>query len=164
VIHFVTGDILHSQAQALAHGVAPGDHFDSGLALALRGRWPTMVKDFRHHCQVSHPKPGEAWMWASAEGKRIVSLLTQEPATAHHTKPGPATTAHVNHALRELRRLADKERFESLALPRLATGVGGLDWKDVRPLLERHLGDMKIPVYVYEKYEAGLAASEPARG
>lgn len=162
MIHFLTGDILHSQARALAHGVAPGDHFDSGLALALRERWPAMAKDFRHHCQVSHPKPGEAWTWAGADGKRIVNLMTQEPAPGHHAKPGRATVAHVNHALRELRRVADHESFASLALPRLATGVGGLDWKDVKPLIQKHLGDLKIPIYVYETYQPGVAAKEPA--
>jgi O-acetyl-ADP-ribose deacetylase (regulator of RNase III) len=162
VIHFLSGDILHTRARVLAHGVAPGDHFDSGLALALRERWPAMSKDFRHHCQVSHPKPGEVWTWAGADGTRIVNLLTQEPAPAHHAKPGRATVAHVNHALRELRRVAEQESFASLALPRLATGVGGLDWNEVKPLVEKHLGDLKIPVYVYEAYQPGVAANEPA--
>jgi O-acetyl-ADP-ribose deacetylase (regulator of RNase III) len=40
MIHEVTGDILLSTAQAIARGVAPNDHFDSGLALALREKWP----------------------------------------------------------------------------------------------------------------------------
>ena len=57
----VQGDILLSKAAAIAHGVAPNDHFDSGLALSLRERWPAMVKDFRHYCQTSHPKSGEIW-------------------------------------------------------------------------------------------------------
>jgi O-acetyl-ADP-ribose deacetylase (regulator of RNase III) len=162
VIHFLSGDILNSRARALAHGVAPGDHFDSGLALALRERWPAMVKDFRHHCQVSNPKTGEAWTWAGPDGKRIVNLLTQEPAPGHHGRPGRATVAHVNHALRELRHVAEKEAFASLALPRLATGVGGLDWKDVKPLVERHLGDLTIPIFVYEIYQPGVTTKEPA--
>lgn len=162
MIHFVAGDILKSRAQALAHGIAPGDHFDSGLALALRERWPALAKDFRHHCQVSHPKPGEVFTWVAPEGRRIVNLLTQDPAPSHHAKPGPATLAHVNHVLRELHRIAERERFDSLALPRLATGVGGLDWKDVRPLIDRHLGELAIPIFVYERYEPGVEASEPA--
>ncbi len=161
MIHFVSGDILKSQARAIAHGVAPSDHFDSGLALALRERWPAMVKDFRHHCQVSHPKPGEAWTWAAADGRRIVSLLTQEAAPSHQAKPGRATLQHVGHALRELHRIAEEENFASLALPRLATGVGGLDWKDVRPLVEKHLGELKIPIFAYETYQPGIAANEP---
>jgi len=48
VIHEVTGDILLTKAQAIAHGVAPGEHFDSGLALSLRENWPAMAKDYRH--------------------------------------------------------------------------------------------------------------------
>jgi hypothetical protein len=42
----------------------------------------------------------------------------------------------------------------------LATGVGGLDWSDVQPMLARHLGDLGIPVFVYTTYQAGHAANE----
>lgn len=164
MIHFLTGDILLSSSRAIAHGVAPGDHFDSGLALALRERWPAMVKDFRHYCQQSHPKPGTLWTWAGANGVRIVNLLTQEAAPAHHARPGKASLANVNHALRELARLVETEKIGSLALPRLATGVGGLEWSEVRPLLEKHLGALEIPVCVYETYKPGVAAAEPQAG
>lgn len=164
MIHWLSGDILHSQARALAHGVAPADHFASGLALALRERWPALVKDFRHYCQLQHPQPGGAFTWAGADGRRIVNLLKQEPAPAHHAKPGRASVSHVNHALHELRRIAEEERFASLALPRLATGIGGLDWKDVRPLVEKHLDTLGIPVLVYETSQPGVVAKEPTRG
>jgi O-acetyl-ADP-ribose deacetylase (regulator of RNase III) len=36
MIREVKGDILLSRAEAIAHGVASFDHFDSGLALSLR--------------------------------------------------------------------------------------------------------------------------------
>jgi len=44
MIEFDSGDLLLSAAKAIAHGVAPGDHFDSGLALALRERWPEIAR------------------------------------------------------------------------------------------------------------------------
>jgi hypothetical protein len=47
-------------------------------------------------------------------------------------------------------------------LPRLATGVGGLDWKVVKPLIWQHLGTLAIPIYVYGTYVPGVAANEPA--
>jgi O-acetyl-ADP-ribose deacetylase (regulator of RNase III) len=156
----VSGDIMLSKAQVVAHGVAPGDHFDQGLALSLRKDYPAMVKDFRHYCQVNHPKPGELWVWAGAEGVRIVNLLTQEAAPSKKGHPGKASTQSVSAALKKLRELIEEENFESVALPRLATGVGGLDWTDVLPLMEQHLGDLKQPVYVYEEYHAGVAAKE----
>ncbi len=149
-----SGDILLSEAQAIAHGVAPNDHFNQGLALALRERFPAMAKDFRHYCQLQHPKAGHAWLWAGAE-KVVVNLMTQEPALDNKAHPGKATAHNVGHALKELRALIEKEDIKSLALPRLATGVGGLDWSEVEPLIEKHLGDVKIPVIVYETYEKG---------
>jgi O-acetyl-ADP-ribose deacetylase (regulator of RNase III) len=162
MIRYVTGDLLKSKAAAIAHGVAPNDPFNQGLAHALREAWPAMYKDFRHYCQSQHPKAGECWTWGGAEGARIVALFTQEAAYEHGAKPGKATTALVNHALRALTAEARKEGFKSLALPRLATGVGGLDWSDVKPLLEKHLAELGVPVYVYEHYVAGQAADEAA--
>ncbi len=159
MIREVTGDLLLSKAHAIAHGVAPDDDFKSGLALALRERWPAMYKDFRHHCHQSSPKAGSVWTWGGPN-VRIVNLMTQEAPRSAGQHPGKATVANVNHALRELRHVIEAEGFKSLALPRLATGVGGLTWEEVKPLIEKHLGDLKIPVYVYSRYQAGVTAAE----
>lgn len=162
MIHYVTGDILFSKAQAIAHGVAPNDSFSSGLALSLRENWPAMYKDFRHYCQTNHPKAGTAWMWGGAEGARIINLFTQEAAYDHGAKPGKATVENVNHSLRELHKIMEAEKFTSLALPRLATGVGGLDWEEVSPLINKHLDSLNVPVYVYISFQKGIAADEPS--
>jgi O-acetyl-ADP-ribose deacetylase (regulator of RNase III) len=156
----VEGDILLSKAQAIAHGVAPGDHFTSGLALALRERWPAMAKDYRHYCQAGHPKAGEIWSWSGADGRSIINLMTQAAAYAHGEKPGKATIENVNHSLKALAKLVQAEGIKSLALPRLATGVGGLDWAEVKPLVIKHLGDLGIPVYVYSVFHKDVAAGE----
>lgn len=153
----VSGDILLSKAQVIAHGVAPEDHFNQGLALSLREQYPAMAKDFRHYCQVSHPKPGDIWTWAGTDGKRVVNLMTQEAPKSKQSHPGKATTHNVNLALRHLRKLAEDEGFTSIALPKLATGVGGLDWSEVQPLIDNHLGDLDIPVYLYTSYVQGQA-------
>lgn len=160
MIHELTGDLLLSEAHLIAHGVAPGDHLSTGLALALRERWPSMAKDFRHWCHLNHPKAGGVWRW-SGPGVNIACLLTQTPAEDEGGTPGRATTAQVNHALRALKELIEAEGFTSVALPRLATGVGGLDWAEVKPLIEHHLGGLGVPVYVYAHFVAGQKAAEP---
>ncbi len=156
----VRGDILLSDAKAIAHGVAPHDHFNQGLALALRERHPAMAKDFRHYCHQDNPKPGHAWLWAGPE-RVIINLMTQEPAPDNKAHPGKATAHNVNHALKELRAILEKEDISSVALPRLATGVGDLDWDEVEPMIEKHLGDLGIPVMVYVSYEKDKKAAEP---
>jgi len=157
----VSGDILFSKAQVIAHGVAPNDHFDSGLALALRERWPSMVKDFRHFCRVSNPTPGALWTWGGTDGVRIVNLLTQEPAPSKNGKPGQATLQNVNHALKALAAEIQSEGWKSVALPKLATGVGRLDWDDVKSLIQQRLGGLGVPMIVYTEYRAGIEAKEP---
>lgn len=155
----VSGDLMLSQARLIAHGVAPGDHFSQGLALALRENWPALAKDFRHYCQSSHPKSGEIWMW-HGPGIHVANLMTQEAAYDHGSTPGVAHLEHVNHALRELRKEISKEGYASVALPKLATGVGKLEWEEVKPLIEKHLGDLGIPIFLYTTYRAGVAADE----
>lgn len=159
MIKQVAGDILLTKADAIAHGIAPNDPFNHGLARALREKWPMMHKDYNHYAHQTHPKPGEIWAWGGF-GARIFNLLTQEGGFDHGTKPGRATLSNVNHCLRRLRHELQKGEITSLAVPRLATGVGGLDWDDVRPLIEEHLGPVGIPVFVYSEYHSGVQAAE----
>lgn len=155
----VCGDILLSEAQAIAHGVAPHDNFNQGLALALRERYPAMAQDFRHYCHQQSPKPGHAWLWAGPE-KIIINLMTQESAPDNKGHPGKASIKNINHALKELRSIIEKEEIKSIALPRLATGVGRIEWSDVEPLIEKYLDDLKIPVIIYKTYNKDKKAIE----
>ena len=108
----------------------------------------------------------ELWVWGGVDGLRVACLFTQEAAAAHGSNPGNATLGNVNHALKALAAECRREQWPSLALPRLATGVGGLEWAQVKPLVEKHLGELGIPVIVYETFHAGVKGDEglPARG
>jgi len=159
MIQYVSGDILLTKAQAIAHGVAPKDPMSQGLALALHQKYPAMHKDFHHWCNQQHGKPGEAWLWGSTGGVRIVNLLTQE-AAQNHSHPGRASIKHVRDSLRALVKIATDESLTSIAIPRLATGVGGLQWSAVEPVIKEELGKLNIPVYVYTEYHAGTSAKE----
>ncbi len=161
MLHTVSGDILLTEAQTIAHGVAPNDPMNQGLALSLHEKFPAMHKDFHHWCHQHHPKPGEAWLWGGPENVRIVNLLTQEGGYEHGALPGKATVKNVRNSLKALAKMVKKESLTSLALPRLATGVGGLEWDDVWPLIEEYLGNLDIPVYVYTEFHPGQKAVEP---
>ena len=159
MIYDLEGDMLLTKAQAFAHGVSPNDHFDAGLALALREMWPGLAKDFRHYAHQAHPKPGELWTYRSADGHTIYNVITQEGDHASSSS-WRASIPNVNHVLKRLRHELDKGDVKSVALPRLATGAGGLDWDEVRPLIQQHLGDVGIPVHVYVTYRKGAAGKE----
>ena len=156
----VEGDILLTKTSVIAHGIAANDPMNQGLAKSLHDRYPAMHKDFHHWCHQQHPKPGSAWIWGGVNGVRIVNLLTQEGGYDHGSRPGKATTANVRHALKALKKILLKEQIGSLALPRLATGVGGLEWSEVQPIITEQMGDLEIPVYVYSVYRPDQLAGE----
>lgn len=165
MIREVEGDILLSRAQVIAHGIAVQEHFDHGLALALRERWPSMARDYRHALHGRHMNAGDVWAWAGVDNdgstRNIVNLLTQDMVgEGPSARPGKARVESVHHALKALARHLTSTGATSVALPRLATGVGGLDWADVKPLLQQHLGSLGIPVLLYETYRKDVAADE----
>ena len=156
MIKEIHGDILLSDAQCWAHGVAANDDFKKDLAQHLKESYPSLYKDFRHFCQNQHPKAGTIWTWASADGKRIVQLLTQEGHYEKGARPGEATIHNVHHALKKLKEFVIQEKITSVAIPRIGTGTGGLKWDDVYPLVKEELSLLNIPIYVYTKYERGV--------
>lgn len=156
----VTGDILLSKASAICHGISPNDPFNQGLALSLREMWPAMYSDFRHYCKTYHPKAGGLWSWGGPDHTRIVSLFTQEEAPTPGARPGKASLPNLNHCFKALKKEVKEQGYKSIAISKLATGVGGLDWKDVRPLMNECLADIGIPVYVYSTFKKGQAGLE----
>lgn len=160
MIKKVAGDILLSEASAIAHGIAPNDHFNQGLAHMLREQWPSMYKDFRHYCHTYHPKAGELWTWASSTSLQIINLFTQDPPKGEGAIPGKASLSHLRSCLKNLKKEIEKEGITSLALPKLATGVGGLSWSDVEPEIQSILGDSKANIFLYEEFVPGQKAQE----
>ena len=100
-------------------------------------------------------------MWGGSDGVRIVYLITQEGGYEYGSRPGKATLKYVRDSLKELIKIIKKEAIISIALPKLATGVGGLEWDDVYSIIEEKLGDLDIPVYLYTDFHAGQRAKEP---
>lgn len=161
MIYQVEGDILLSRAYAIVQGVGINDPMDKGLALALHTEFPAMHEDFHRWCHQHNTRPGEAWLWDAASNLRIVNLITQDIVDRNEYQIGKATLSNIKHALADLEKIILREKFPSIALSRLATGSGDLDWDDIWPLIENSLGKLDIPVYVYSTYQAGQKAEEP---
>lgn len=160
MIKYVEGDITQTTADALIHGVAPMDDFKQGLALSLRESWPALYKDFRHYCHQTSPKEGGLWTWKGPNTPFIVNLFTQAPAPSGNSHPGKATLPNLNHCFHALEKELKEREIKSLAITKLATGVGGLDWDEVKGLMESTFKSWDVPVYVYESFKKGVKAEE----
>lgn len=161
MIYKIEGDILLSKALAIVHGVGVNDPMDKGLALALSNKYPHLQKDFDRWCHQHSTKPGEAWLWVGQDNDRVVNLITHESIESNEYHCYKATLINIKHALSELVKIIVHKKLTSIAVPRLGTGLGDLEWDDVWWLIENNLGELDIPVYVYVDYIPGHQAEEP---
>jgi O-acetyl-ADP-ribose deacetylase (regulator of RNase III) len=156
----VTGDILLSDAEAIAHGVSVDDDFKHGVGAKLKEEWPQMYKDFRHFCKTHSPKVGDVWTWKGPGSPVIFNLFTQAAPENDGGIPGKASLSNVHHALKNMTKELKKEEIKSVAFTRLATGVGGLDWNEVKTTLTTDLREYDGKVIVYSTFKASLKAAE----
>ncbi len=150
MIRYVNGDILYTRAQTIGHGVSTDDDFKTGLGLVLRQHYPDLYKEFRQHLKNARPRPGEYWLWKHPS-KNILQFFIREES-------GKAKQNHLNRALHEVRRHHKELGIQSLALTRLGSGLGKLEWAEAREALESQLADLPLDVVVYEHYAAGKKA------
>ena len=103
-------------------------------------------------------RAASGWAGVDEQGKTqcIVNLITQGMLhSGRSAKPGKASLEDVGHALRELARYVRSEGVSSLALPCVATGVGGLDWSGGQAAGGSPPGRPGDPGDFYEVYRSG---------
>ena len=153
----LVGNIAFSKADAIVQGIAPDEDFSQGVALAVSQKHPGIIEDFAQLRSETPPQPGSLWTWRSGTGPRVVSLFIRAAADNHR---GTAKVEWIDQALAQLRELALRENFRSLALPKIGTGAGDLDWREVKPLIQKHLGDLPAKVFLYTIFNPLIAGVE----
>ena len=160
MIYEVEGDIMLTRAQVIAHNVAVNDPMTRGTSRKLSERFPAMVEAYHAWCEETNPEPGELWLWEAADHTQILNLITHEGDDDPTRVRRPDKIA-VHRCLRRMARLVADERLKSIAMPKIASGEFGIDWAEVRAMLDSQLSELVIPVFVYVQNLEGQVASEP---
>ena len=152
-VFFTRGDLFLSGAHTIAHGVNCAGKMGAGIAREFKRRYPQMFDEYRRRCSSGELRPGGYFLDKTTE-PWVLNLATQD--TTHG-----AALEHVRSCLEDFARYYSQEGIKSLAIPKIAAGLGGLDWNMIRDLIERVLGPLPLAVYVYEDYAQGLKGQEP---
>ena len=153
MIKEVYGNIMWSKSDAIVQGIARNEDFSRGLAASIKNEWPAIAQDFDACCCNGELQEGDVWIWENASGVDVINLIT-------HGESNEASLSSLDKSLAALVELAKEKGLKSLAVPKVGTDVGDLDWRDVKPLIEKHLGAMSIPVYLYTIFQKNIAAVE----
>jgi len=161
MIYEVEGDILMSRADVIAQGVSVSDPMTSGLARKLQEKFPSMREQFIEWCEETNPEPGEIWLWPGDGKTRVLNLIVGEAADTELGRASRPDKIAVHRAFRAVNKLVVDERLSSIAMPKIGSGAGGIDWLEVRGMMHSQLGELLIPLFVYVTPLDGMLASEP---
>ncbi len=153
MIKEVYGNILWSTSDAIVQGIALNEEFSEGLALSIKEEWPAIEADFKASCCNGQLKEGDVWEWPNTSGVDVLNLVT-------HKHASKARLDDLDACLGKLADLVSQRGLKSLAIPKVGTDTGDLDWRDVKPLIEKRLGSLDIPVYLYSIFQKNIAAVE----
>ena len=134
MIKYSTGDIFDAPSDILVCPVNTVGVMGKGLALQFKWRYPLMFQSYRVACRNNTLRIGRPWLWES----RVLCF----PTKRHWREP-----SHIAIIESGLRHMCVEG---SIAFPRLGCGLGGLDWKDVKPLMESYLSQLQAEVLIYE--------------
>jgi len=147
VVEFVTGNLLDANVDALVNTVNTKGVMGKGVALQFKRAYPANFKAYRAACAAGEVQLGHMFVFATGQLQRPAFIINFP--TKGHWK-SRSRLADIDSGLRDLRRVLQELQIESVAVPPLGCGLGGLSWADVRPRIDDALADLPTRVLVYE--------------
>jgi O-acetyl-ADP-ribose deacetylase (regulator of RNase III) len=115
-----------------------------GIALEFKKRYPRMHYAYTQLCRGGVLKPGNLHIWCKPqEGEWIINFVTK-----NHWR-NPSRYEWIQEGLLALHRYLKPYGLQTVSLPALGCGNGGLDWGEVKPMIVDALSDLDAVVYVY---------------
>lgn len=147
MIHYLTGDLFESKAVALVNTVNLLGVMGKGVALQFKNHYPLNFKRYKAACQMGEIAIGKLFVTIenTVFGERIIINF---PTKTDWRKP--SEYLYIEKGLDDLIRVIDQYKITSIAIPPLGAGNGGLNWGNVKKMIDQKLGDLEIDVYVYE--------------
>lgn len=159
MIEYKSGDILKEDAEALVNTVNTVGIMGRGIALRFKEAFPDNFKAYQAASMRHEIKTGHMFVF---ETKRLTNprYIINFPTKRHWR--GRSRLSDIETGLGALANEIRRRGIRSIAIPPLGSGLGGLDWADVRPQIERALGGLPhVRIVVFEpllKAEAGVIA------
>ena len=141
-----TGNLFEATGlDAIAHGVNCQGVMGAGIALQVAKLWPDVVPPYRQMCLEHRFFPGDVFDYVANDGQDTViyNLATQN-------RIGPdAKLRYVAWTLAAMLEMAEGDGIKTIGMPRIGCGIGGLEWVEVRMIVELLASESAIEVVVF---------------
>lgn len=147
MIRFTQGNLLDAHTEALVNTVNTVGVMGKGIALMFKERFPENFRLYVAACKADEVHVGKMFV-TELEGLDGPRWIINFPTKKHWR--GGSELEWIVAGLRDLRRFIAENEVRSIAIPPLGAGNGGLNWDDVRPLIEMSLSAVDADILVFE--------------
>ena len=160
MIELVHGNLLDAPAEALVNSVNTVGVMGKGLALQFKRAYPDNFVAFVAACKRGDVEIGAVFVHET--GRLQPRWILNVPTKRHWRQP-----SRLDDVRRGVAALVSEVRargIQSVAVPPLGCGAGGLSWSVVRPVIEAAFAPLEdVRVYVYEPGHTPAAKDMPNR-
>lgn len=157
MITYTTGDILQADVDAVINTVNTVGVMGKGLALQFKRRYPENFKQYKRACDSGIVQIGSMFVTETYElrGPRYVINFP----TKKHWR-ADSRLDYIRAGLADLIRVIEDLKIRSIAVPPLGAGNGGLNWAEVRTLVDQALADLPgVEIQVFEPVNAHFSVA-----
>ena len=156
MLQYKTGDILTEETEALVNTVNCVGAMGRGIALQFKNAFPDNFKAYAEACKRQEVQPGRMFVFDT--GRLTNPRYIINFPTKRHWR-GKSRMEDIEAGLKALQDVIRERNIRSLAVPPLGTGLGGLDWNEVRLRIEEALGDFNdVGIVIFQPSGAPAAA------
>jgi O-acetyl-ADP-ribose deacetylase (regulator of RNase III) len=150
MIKYYDGTVFNTPAKTIVNTVNCVGVMGAGIALEFKLRFPKMYEDYKNKCNKNLVRVGRPYIYSHSENLWILNFPTKK-----HWR-NKSEIDWIEKGLEYFSNNYSKVNINSAAFPKLGTNNGGLNWKDVKKLMEKYLSNLDIDIYIClnEKNEA----------
>lgn len=141
MIKYFDGTVFNANTQAIVNTVNCVGVMGAGIALEFKLRYPEMFDDYEKKCKEKQIRTGFVDYYNS-DSQLIINFPTK-----WHFKY-PSKLIWIEQGLKDFAKTYKKHGIESVAFPKLGANKGGLNWEDVKIIMEKYLSDLDIKVII----------------
>ena len=147
MIEYKRGDILKEDTEALVNTVNCVGVMGRGIALQFKKAFPENFKAYALACKNEEVQPGRMFLFETGQLTNP-HYIVNFPTKRHWR--GKSRMEDIEAGLKALVDMIRRYDIRSIAIPALGSGLGGLDWSEVRTRIEaalQPLTDVRVIIY-----------------
>lgn len=148
MIEFTKGDLLASSDAVLVNTVNTVGVMGKGIALQFRDEFPQNFAAYAEACRKGELYPGKMLVVKDYSPRYGEKTIVNFPTKVHWRTP--SRYEYIEKGLVALREFIIAGKVESISIPPLGCGNGGLDWNRVRPMITEALTGLQTTIHIFE--------------